>query len=127
MVPADSNFVKHADTTHYFIAIFDKEAFSYQKNLDIFYEFHNTYYKDSTYTTRWVDFDSSRYLIVVKDFDVASHGKKYIDKLVHWNKFSGHYKNLNYSYYIIDEKNYATLLSRRDIDAYTRFYKKHYK
>lgn len=127
LIPADSNFVKHADTTHYFTAIFDKEAFSYQKNLDIFYEFHNTYYKDSSYTTRWVDFDSSKYLIVVKDFDVAAHGKTYIDKLKHWNEFSGHYKNMDYTYYIIDDKNYATLLSRRDIEAYTRFYKQYYK
>lgn len=127
LVPADSNFTKHADTTHYFIAVFNKEAVSYQKNLDIFYEFHNTYYKDSSYATRWVDFDSLNYLIVVKNFNKTAHGKKYIEKLIHWNKFSGHYKDIDYSYSIIDEKNYATLLARREIDVYTRFYKKHYK
>ena len=127
LVPADSTFSKNADGTHYFIAVFNKKEIPYTENLNIFYEFHNTYFKDSTFVTKRVDFDSTNYLIVIKNFKVSSHGKKYLDKLIHWNEFSGHYKNMDYRYYIIDEKNYATLLNRRDIEAYHLFYKKNYR
>lgn len=126
--PIDTTFIKHNDyDTHFFIALFNIKDIGYQKNLKIFNEFKTTYYRDSTYTSRRIDFDTTQYMIVIKEFKNKTNVEGYHKKLVHWNKFSEHYKDLNYNYYIIDEKNYAILLRKRDKKAYDTFYQKSYR
>lgn len=128
IIESDTVFRQPAETsTHFFIAFFNIEDIDYQENIKIFDEFKNTYYRDSTYTTRRIDFDTTQYLIVVKTFNNAKTVDQYHKKLVHWNTFSEHYKGLSYDYFVIDEKNYALLLKRRDKEAYKTFYKSAYR
>lgn len=123
----DSTFSNHKDTTQYFIAFFQENEIGYKKNLKQFYEFHQTYYRDSTFSTRRIDFDSTYYAIVIKSLSNRKNAKTYLEKLIHWNKFSDHYKDMTYHYYIIDPQNYDVLSRRKNRDEYSTFYKKNYR
>lgn len=128
VAPVDTIFSKHPDVTkHFFIAFFKDQDITYKENLTVFNEFKTTYYRDSSYTSRRIDFDTSQYMIVIKEFKTSKNADEYHKKLIHWNKFSGHYKEIDYNYYIIDEKNYAILLRRRNKEAYETFYKQAYR
>lgn len=126
--PIDTIFSRHNDNEkHFFIAFFNIKDIDYKKNLETFNEFKTTYYRDSTYSSRRIDFDTTQYMVVIKEFKNKTTVDSYHKKLVHWNKFSEHYKDLDYNYYIIDEKNYAILLRKRDKEAYDTFYQKSYR
>ena len=128
VAPVDTIYSRHNDEDkQFFIAFFNIKDINYQENLMIFNEFKNTYYRDSTYSSRRIDFDTTQYMIVIKEFKNKTTADSYHEKLVHWNKFSEHYKDFDYNYYIIDEKNYAILLRKRNKEAYNTFYQKSYR
>ena len=119
-------YVRTDSSTHYLIGVFDNKDISYDKSTDVFYEFHKTYYKSTSFSTSRVDYSLDEHMIVIKEFSNFADVKTYHDKLVHFNEFGEHYKNVTYKYYIIGSDNYNRLINKKDLNGYGEFYKQNY-
>lgn len=120
------NYERTDSIPHYVIGVFSNSDIDFTRTKSVFQEFHDTYYKTEKFASNRVDYSLDKHIIVVKEMKDYTSSRKYLDKLIHYNEFGDHYKNVEYRYYIVSYKNYNRLINKKDLDGYREFYKQTY-
>jgi len=118
----DSIYQVSQDSTRSFILMLNKHEISYQKGLNVLFEFNNTYYDSLNFEVRKVSLNDSSYIVVVKTLNKLSFAHKYVTKFKHFLAFRELLKGKEYEYYLIDNRNYQILLNTKKTKKYREFY-----
>lgn len=123
----ESDFVQSdSASVYHFILVMQKEKFPAKKLLPLFYELHQTYFKNEDLVTRNVDYNDSLYIVAVKQFNTQEAALNYQKEFLKFLEFKDILQKTDKTLYIINRKNYNSLLSRKKLDEYKAYYKQHY-
>lgn len=122
----DTEYYPNDSSVHYFVGVFDPSTMPFERIDRIYNEFRDTYLRDLEISTKEVQFSANQYLIVNKSFGNRKEAEIYLQKLMDYHDFGKHLEKVDYSYYLVNERNYKTLLSTKNIDGYSEFYGRQY-
>lgn len=122
----DTEYYPNDSSVHFFVGVFDPSTMPFERIDRIYNEFRDTYLRDLEINTKKVQFSTDNYFIVNKSFADRKEAEVYLQKLMDYHDFGKHLEKVDYSYYLVNERNYKTLLSTKNIDGYSEFYRKQY-
>ena len=122
ILDAESLVYKYKDGMHYFIFLADDSKFDADYLTEYFKEFNNKNFEKSDLSVSANLFTSTYQIVNVRKFKNIDDAFTYYDSLQTDNTF----KTFNDAYYkcfIISIQNYATFYSKRNIEAYMKFFR----
>lgn len=122
ILDAESLVYRNKDMQHYYLIFFDDSKIDVAFMEKIISDFNKKEYSQANLQTTSQLFTLSDQMIIVRKFANQQEALKYLDSLQEDDEFS----KLSPSYYrhcVISIQNYSTLYSRRNIDAYLKYFR----
>ncbi len=94
---------------------------------DSIIRYNNRHYASAGLKTTLQLLDKSAQMIVVRQFTSAFDAYEYYDDLASEETMFDAVETIGYRFFVIDDKNFQTLLQRKNLDEYVDFFERHYE
>ncbi len=122
ILDAESLVYKYKDGMHYFVLLADDSKFDADFLVNYINDFNNENFGNNNLSVTANLFTSTYQIINVKKFKNIDEAFLYYDSINTDSTFTT-FNSAYYRCFIISMQNYATLYSKRNIDAYTKFFR----
>ncbi|MDR1847046.1 MAG: tetratricopeptide repeat protein [Bacteroidales bacterium] len=121
ILDAESLVFRYKDMQHYYVLLYDDDKIDAIQLTKAVEDFNDSLYAEANLTTTSVLFTMSKQIISIRSFDNTEHAMEYYNAI--YDNLLKDIPKSYYNHFIISIQNYPTFYSRKNIDAYLKFFR----